>query len=191
VDDDAISHVAGEDADEASYRERARGCDLVHLSCHATLNEPASASCLYLAADERFDGQLLVAEIADVPLADALVFLAACDSGQGRPTADGVIGVARAFLEAGARAIVMSLWKVADAASAVLCGHFYRALLDDGGGLTAAQALQRAMTLTRADLEAGRIRDEHGEALEPRDAYWAPFALVGDATAIEYRRRSG
>jgi CHAT domain-containing protein len=184
VDGDDLVVLEDAAADEQSYRSRARDCDLVHLSCHATLNEPASTSCLYLAANGS-DGQLLVSEIAQVPLDDALVFLAACDSGQGRPTAEGVIGVGRAFLEAGARAVAMSLWKVADAATAALCVHFYRALLDDEER-DAAHALQRAMEVTRDDLAAGRIKDIEGRVLDARDAYWAPFTLVGDATAIKY-----
>ncbi|HSW05621.1 CHAT domain-containing protein [Aquabacterium sp.] len=171
----------GDQATEAAYRHDAADAMLVHLSCHAAVREPASQSALYLSPTPQHDGLLVPHEIADVALADALVFLSACQTGLGRPTADGVIGLGRAFLEAGARAVVLSLWRVVDAVAQPMAGHFYRALLGlDGDPVDAATALQQAMLATRADLRAGRIRSEAGELLDDHPAHWAPFMLVGD-----------
>jgi CHAT domain-containing protein len=176
-------------AHEESYRREARGCDLVHLSCHAKMDQPAHASCLFFAPHGPYDGLLLASEVADVRLDDALVFLAACETGQGRATADGVIGLGRAFLEAGARAVVLSLWGVEDAATAALSDHFYRALLSPQTPLSSAAALRAAMLATRTDLEAGRIRLGTGKPLKPRPAHWAPFTILGDGLAVRYRSR--
>jgi CHAT domain-containing protein len=173
----------GADAAEASFRSDALDAALVHLACHAVAREPASQSALYLASSANHDGLLLPHEIADGQLANALVFLSACQTGLGRPTADGVIGLGRAFLEAGALAVILSLWRVADAAAVELAGHFYRAALGiDQPAADAAKALQIAMLATRASLRAGRIRTAEGEVLDDHPAHWAPFALVGEAT---------
>ncbi len=173
------------DAHEESYRYEARGCDLVHLSCHAQLVEPAYMSRLILAPCGQQDGLLMAAEITDVKLNDALVFLGACQTGQGRVTADGVVGLGRAFLEAGARAVVLSLWKVQDEATYALTNHFYASLLQGEERPMAATALQEAMLKTRADLRANRIVAA-GQALADHPRYWAPFFVLGDAFAVRY-----
>ncbi|MBI3972119.1 MAG: CHAT domain-containing protein [Chloroflexi bacterium] len=176
------------DAHEASYRREARGCDLVHLSCHGQLKAPAYTSCLYFAPTGPYDGQLLAPEIADVKLGDALVFLSACQTGQGRATADGVVGLGRAYLEAGARAVIVSLWKVEDTASSVLARHFYDALLDAKQPQHAAGALRAAALATRDELAAGRIKTGDGQPLEPHPAYWAPFIVLGDGLSVRYEQ---
>jgi CHAT domain-containing protein len=167
-----------------SYRSEARTCDLVHLACHGRLEEPADASRLYLAPEPSHDGLLPVSEIADVPLADALVFLSACQTGQGRATADGVIGFGRAFLEAGARTVIASLWKVADAATSAFVGHFYGALL--GTTRVTLLLLQTATLALREDLAAGHIRDQDGRPLTATPANWAPFFVLGDGVSVRY-----
>jgi CHAT domain-containing protein len=173
------------EAHEESYRREARGCDLVHLSCHAQLAEPAYMSRLVLGPYGQQDGLLMAAEITDVKLNDALVFLGACQTGQGRVTADGVVGLGRAFLEAGARTVVLSLWSVQDEATYALTTHFYQSLLDADVQPSAAKALQQAMLKTRDDLRAGRIVVKD-KALEDRLPYWAPFFILGDAFTVRY-----
>ena len=173
----------GPAATEASYRERAAGCDLVHLACHARLRDPAPTSCLYLAASGPYDGLLTAVEIGSVELEDALVVLTACDSGQGRPTADSLVGLGRAFLEAGARAVVLSLWKVPDAVGAAFSRHLYDALF---AGDDLAHAVHAATGRTRDQLSAGAIADAAGAILDDRPAHWAPFVVVGDAGSVRF-----
>ncbi|MCC7355502.1 MAG: CHAT domain-containing protein [Anaerolineae bacterium] len=97
------------------------------------------------------------------PAAD-LVVLSACQTGLGKISGDGMIGLCRAFLVAGARAVLVSQWSVSDEATAELMTAFYRdyIALDDK-----AIALQRAMRVLRS-----RPGYDH-----PR--YWAPFVVVG------------
>jgi CHAT domain-containing protein len=187
VSSDSIILRVDQDAHEESYRREALGCDLVHLSCHAQLEEPAYTSRLFFAPYKHYDGLLLASEIAAVALDDALVFLAACETGQGRASVDGVIGLGRAFLEAGARAVILSLWKVEDAATAVLSAHFYSALFDMHKPRNAAEALRVAMLTTRADLEAGQILGHDSQQLTAHPANWAPFIILGDSLSILYQ----
>lgn len=171
----------GAEATKAAYRQSAPAAQLIHVACHARLVEPAELSQLYLAAgDDGDDGTLTAAEVTDVHLEDAIVVLAACDTGQGRTSAEGVLGLGRAFLLAGARAVVLAMWKVSDVATAALIRHLYEALL-------ARHPLDRALATaaqhTRTELAAGRLVDPNVGPLRDEVAYWAPFVVVGDGGA--------
>ena len=88
------------------------------------------------------DGILTAQEIARLDLRGLnLVVLSACKTGNGEVTGEGVFGLQRAFKKAGAQTIVMSLWKVNDAATRDLMVQFYTGLAD---GLTKRQAFLKA-----------------------------------------------
>jgi CHAT domain-containing protein len=110
------------------------------------------------------DGLLKAEEILDLSLDAELVVLSACNTGRGRMTGDGIVGLARAFITAGVPSVVVSLWSVADDSTAFLMTRFYEHLR---GGFDKAAALHNAMLDTSA-------RYPH-----PRD--WAAFTLVGRA----------
>ncbi|WP_375754605.1 tetratricopeptide repeat protein [Corallococcus exercitus] len=97
-----------------------------------------------------------------------LVVLSACDTGRGAVRrGQGVYGLRRAFLVAGAETVVMSLWKVDDATTRTLMETYYRHLL---GGEGLATALREAMReLRRA---------------QPHPHYWAPFIAMGRDTPL-------
>ena len=95
-----------------------------------------------------------------------LVVLSACETALGRNVAgEGLLGLTRGFMYAGARRVVATLWQVEDRATAELMGAFYRALFE---GATPAAALAEA----RASLRASR-RYRH-------PYYWSAFTLHGD-----------
>ncbi|WP_164013126.1 tetratricopeptide repeat protein [Pyxidicoccus trucidator] len=92
-----------------------------------------------------------------------LVVLSACDTGRGDvKLGQGVFGLRRAFVVAGAETIVMSLWKVNDAKTGTLMEAYYRNLLAGQGRATALREAMREMRLTQA-----------------HPHYWAPFIAVG------------
>ena len=107
------------------------------------------------------------AGIAALSLNADLVVLSACNtaSPNGRPGADGLSGLARAFIAAGARGLVVSHWRVASAATASLIERFGVGL---AAGTPPAQALRTAML---GELVKG------GDSAHP--ALWAPFFVVG------------
>ena len=111
------------------------------------------------------DGFLTMSEVLKLPLRADMVVLSACQTALGREvTGEGVVGLTRAFLYAGSRAAVVSLWPVDDASTAVFMARFYEHVR---GGLTPARALARAKLDLRAD---------------PRHAHpfhWAPFVFFG------------
>jgi CHAT domain-containing protein len=107
-----------------------------------------------------------------------LVVLSACESGLGVTTVgSGIRGRRQGFLQAGARRIVSSLWKVPDAETAELMENFYHRLLE---GQPAGTALNGAMRTVR-----DRRLEVHGTA---HPFFWGGFVLVGDPAriAIDY-----
>lgn len=141
---------------------------LVHLATHGLLDgdgppaEPPGA--VALAPEGGDDGFLNAREIAALDLRAKLVVMSACNTGGGRLSADGISGLTRAFLTAGAECVVASLWAVADHSTQALMVEFYEHLLR---GLPAAPAMRRAMLAVKAD---GRFENP---------LYWAAFTVTG------------
>jgi CHAT domain-containing protein len=125
------------------------------------------------------DGRLTSAEIYDLRVGADLVVLSACRSGRGRITGDGVAGFTRAFISAGARTVVASLWDAPDESARRLMTTFYRRL---AAGDDKADALAAAERTLLADLRAGRVKvaSPAGDVvLPPHPAIWAGFRVHG------------
>ena len=172
---------------------------LIHLATHAIVNdERPGRSALVLArtavddplaralAEGRiYDGLLTADEIvAEWELDADLVVLSACETGLGRHVAgEGYIGFTHAFLQVGARAVLVSLWPVDDRSTGLLMARFYENLLgefgdDRGSGtgvpMAAADALFEAKQHLRGLRHRGRQAYDH-------PFYWSPFVLIGVA----------
>ncbi len=114
---------------------------------------------------QREDGVLTAAEAASLNLYDTeLVVMSACETGLGvLNVGDGVMGLQRAFLQAGAKSVLISMWKVDDEATELLMTYFYEGLL---GGLSKRKALKTAQIKLRKRF--------------PEPYYWASFILLGE-----------
>jgi CHAT domain-containing protein len=141
---------------------------LVHLATHGLLDEdgpPADMpGAVALAPEGGDDGFLTAREIAALDLRARLVVISACNTGRGRLSTDGISGLTRAFLTAGAECVVASLWAVADHSTRELMVEFYEHLRR---GLPVAPAMRRAMLVVKAN---------------PRfdnPLYWAAFSVTG------------
>ena len=124
----------------------------------------AMPGAIALAPSANDNGFLTAKEIAGMKLNAELVVLSACDTGRGRVTGDGVVGLSRAFIAGGVPSVIVSLWAVPDAPTANLMSEFYRNLQQKSDK---AQALRQAMLVTMK---------QHPN---PRD--WAAFTLIGEA----------
>lgn len=175
---DVTLHL-GAHATEDAYRAAASAAGVLHLACHAQVRKPAALSSLFLARGAR-DGLLTAGEIERIPISPGLAYLSCCESAAGRPSVDGVIGLARSFFLAGASAAVAALWRVDDLVAAEIARRFYDALLD--GGASIAQALQHAVLATRGGLRAGRLADAQGP-LPDTPLLWGANVAAGDVTA--------
>jgi CHAT domain-containing protein len=149
-------------ADAGAYR-------IVHLAAHAVVDEMVPRrSAVLLTPGGSDDGLLQVNEIANLSLSADLVVLAACRTNAGRLIrGEGLLSLSRAFMHAGARAILATSWKVADRETAWLMREFYQGL---GDGLAPDEALQRAQR--RAIASGGR---------NAAPANWGAFLIIGEA----------
>lgn len=156
--------LTGATATEATVVERMTTAQTIHLATHGLLEELSleTPGAIALTSTSNTDGFLTTDEILNLTLQANLVVLSACNTGMGKITGDGVVGLSRAFMAAGVPSVVVSLWSVPDAPTAELMIEFYR---QQQRGLDKAQALRQAMLLTRE-------RHPH-----PKD--WAAFTLLG------------
>jgi CHAT domain-containing protein len=138
----------------------------IHLATHAMSdNYDGEASAITLSTDPAGDDGILTAdEIAQLNLNTDLVVLSGCETAAGQEAgAEGVVGLSRAFLVAGARCVCGSLWQVDDSWTRKLMIDFYKRLL--AGGLDESQSLRLAKLKL---LRSGATPFQ-----------WAPFIMVG------------
>jgi CHAT domain-containing protein len=142
---------------------------IIHLATHGLLDDFKGLGvpgAIALAPSGNDNGLLTADEILDLKLNAELVVLSACDTGRGRITGDGVIGLSRSLITAGVPSIIVSLWSVPDAPTASLMTEFYRNWQEKK--LDKAQALRQAMLTTMKN-----------HPNNPKD--WAAFTLIGEA----------
>jgi CHAT domain-containing protein len=166
--------LLGRDAKESRLYQKGGAAGIVHLAAHATFDPVRPLfTRLDLAADggisppdERTDGKLHVYEIYGLDLENTnLIVLSACDTALGpRDAGDDIVGLPRAFLYAGAPAVLTTLWAVDDEATAAFMQAFYRRLRR---GMVAAEAL------------AGAQRDLLRQTTWREPYFWAAFTLTG------------
>jgi CHAT domain-containing protein/Tfp pilus assembly protein PilF len=163
-------HVGDRFREDRVRQELARPARFVHFATHAAIDEDVPARSGIIVArgrSETEDGILQAREIADLRIEADLVTLSACQTGLGAVVGgEGVLGLARAFQEAGARSLVVSLWNVSDYSTATFMTALYQALAA-GGSKTAA--------LKAARLEL--LRSSNPALRHPY--YWAAFVLLG------------
>lgn len=116
------------------------------------------------------DGILTAKEISLLDLRNTkLVVLSACETARGEITGDGVFGLQRAFKQAGAQTIIMSLWKVDDEATQMLMTKFYEYWL---AGDEKRIAFRKAQNYLRS------LKDKYGDNPYANPEYWAAFIML-------------
>ena len=128
-----IQPLLGNAATETTVVQRMAKASIIHLATHGLLEygDPKSSGvrdipgAIALAPSAQDDGLLTSSEILNLKLNGSLVVLSACDTGRGDITGDGVIGLSRSLLSAGASSVIVSLWKVPDNSTAALMAEFY------------------------------------------------------------------
>jgi len=144
---------------------------VVHFATHGLLDarHPENSGLVLAMFDSQGheqDGYLRVSDIHGLKLSADLVVLSSCESALGKDMgSEGIIGLPRAFLYAGARRVIASLWKVDDEAAAELMADFYEAL---NAGESPSSALSQAQRKLRRN---PRFRDPY---------FWAAFFIEGE-----------
>ena len=165
--------LLGTEASEAAVKgQRLPAYDVLHFAVHAVADTTyPDRAALVLAGDplDQEDGLLQEREITLLPLNADLVVLSACDTAVGRlQEQEGIANLARAFLFAGARAVVASLWPADDRITSQLMRQFY---IELAAGKDKATALQQAKL---------SIIQKFGPRAMPY--FWASFTLIGEGS---------
>ncbi|MBD1828710.1 tetratricopeptide repeat protein [Microcoleus sp. FACHB-61] len=145
---------------------------IIHFATHGFANSahPELSGIVMSLVDEKgnpLNGFLRLTDIFNLKLAADLVVLSACQTGLGQNIqGEGMVGLTRGFMYAGAQRVVVSLWNVDDEATATLMSSFYQGMLQKG--LTPAAALRAA--------QQEMLKQEEWRS----PYYWAAFTLQGE-----------
>ncbi|MEG3942015.1 CHAT domain-containing protein, partial [Microcoleus sp. w2-18aC4] len=157
--------ITGAQGTKAAIVQKMPQASIIHLATHGLLDDVRGlGSAIAMAPSGSDDGLLTAEEIFDMKLQASLVVLSACNTGEGRITGDGVIGLSRALISAGVPSVIVSLWAVPDAPTSELMQAFYQNLQNNPDK---AQALRQAMLTTMKT--------------HPQPRNWAAFTLIGEA----------
>ena len=167
--------ITGENATKAEVLKRMKSAALIHIAAHGDdefgeiVLAPNPERTSQIPKEE--DYMLTVSDVQAVRLQAKLVVLSCCHSGKREVKSEGVVGIARAFLCAGARSVLVSLWAIDDEATLLFMKSFYQHLANRK---SASLALHHAMKSLRETKEYSAIK------------YWAPFVLIGDDVTFDF-----
>ncbi|XP_073229693.1 tetratricopeptide repeat protein 28-like [Porites lutea] len=167
--------LVGKQATKDEVLKRISSVALVHIAAHGEMEtgeialapntKPSSVDTA------REDYLLTMKDVLKAQIRARLVVLSCCHSACGEVKSEGVVGIARAFLGAGARSVLVSLWAIDDEATMEFMEFFYRQLVN---GKSASEALNEAMKSMRESDRFSAVK------------YWAPFVLIGDDVTLEF-----
>ena len=155
--------LIGDAATKPATIARMESAPIIHFATHGLLDDRGGfLSSLALAPTSDDSGFLTAKEIAGLSLTTELAVLSACDTGRGTINGDGVVGLSRAFVSAGAEGVLVSLWAIPDRPTVVLMEEFYQQLQQ---GKDKASALRSAMAIAKQQF--------------PEPHNWAAFTFIG------------
>jgi CHAT domain-containing protein/tetratricopeptide (TPR) repeat protein len=164
-----------ENATETNFKLNASNSSIIHLSTHSLLYKNQPLIIFSQQEDETDDGYLEVGEILQLNLNSDLVVLSSCRSGLGDiDEAEGILGMQKAFFEAGASSIVVSLWDVNDKYTSYFMKEFYEQL---SKGLNKPDALRNAKLNFIKEYSANPY-------------YWSAFVLSGNPSEMKIQKAS-
>ena len=169
-----IAPLIGKQATKDEVLKRLSTVALVHIAAHGKMQTGEIA----LAPNPNRKSQvpmeedflLTMRDVLNVQMRAQLVVLSCCHSAHGEIKAEGVVGIARAFLGAGARSVLVSLWAIDDDTTLEFMRVFYGHLLS---GKSTSESLNQTMKCMRESKQFNEVK------------HWAPFVLIGDDVTLE------
>ncbi|KAL9986712.1 hypothetical protein ACROYT_G000896 [Oculina patagonica] len=168
-----VQPLLGEHATKQAVLQKINSVSLIHFAAHGDAERGEIALAPVRTANrvpQEEDYLLTMSEISRIQVRAKLVVLSCCHSASGRVRAEGVVGIARAFLGSGARSVLVALWAIQDSATEQFMRHFYEHLVR---GESASECLHEAMRWMRANGYSD-VRQ------------WAPFMLIGDNVTFDF-----
>ena len=170
-----VHPLLGEYATKQAVLERINSVSLIHFAAHGSAERGEIALtpvCTRNTIPHEEDYLLTMSDISKFQLRAKLVVLSCCHSGCGQIRAEGVVGIARAFLGSGARSVLVALWAIQDKATEQFMRHFYEHLVR---GESASESLHETMKWMR------------GNGFT-KVCEWAPFMLIGDNVTFDVEK---
>ena len=168
----ATTILLDKNATETNFKENARLSRIIHLSTHSFLYKRQPLIFFSNTYDAENDGFLEASEIVQLKLNSDLVVLSSCNSGLGSvDESEGILGLTKAFFEAGSKSVVVSLWDVNDKYTSKLMALFYEKL---SMGYDKSKALRLAKT-------------EFIQKYSPNPYYWGAFILSGNISPVQLK----
>ena len=167
--------LLGKQATKQAVLQNIHSVSLIHFACHGNAERGEIVLAPPPLSDrtpQEEDYLLTMQNISKVKLRAKLVVLSCCHSANGQISAEGVVGIARAFLGSGARSVLAALWAIDDEATEHFMAHFYENLVH---GESASESLQQVMKWMR----------ENGFS---EISQWAPFMLIGDNVKLDIHK---
>ena len=173
-----VTPITGEQATKREVLKELGSVALVHFAAHGRMETGEIALTPDPKRRSRIptneDYILTIADVLNVKLRARLVVLSCCHSGRGEIKDEGVVGIARAFMGAGARSVLVLLWAIDDEATLKFMKSFYHHLFE---GRRASESLNLA---TKSLRESDKYSDVK---------YWAPFVLIGDDVTLDFDQK--
>ena len=167
--------LVGKHATKDEVLRRISSVALVHIAAHGKMETGeialAPKTTRLSPNPVKEDYLLTMKDVLKAQIRARLVVLSCCHSARGEVKSEGVVGIARAFLGAGARSVLVSLWAIEDEATMEFMEFFYRQLVN---GKSGSEALNEAMNSMRESDRFSAVK------------YWAPFVLIGDDVTLEF-----
>ena len=170
-----VQPLLGEHATKQAVLQAIHSMSLIHFAAHGNAERgeiALSPNRTTNTTPQEEDYLLTMSDIAQVQLRAKLVVISCCHSGRGLLRAEGVIGIARAFLGSGVRSVLVASWAIEDTATEQLMSRFYEHLF---GGESASESLHQAMTWLRSNGFT-------------KVSQWAPFMLIGDDVTFDFKK---
>ena len=167
--------LLGKQATKQAVLQNIHSVSLIHFACHGNAERGEIVLAPPPLTDrtpQEEDYLLTMEDISKVQLRAKLVVLSCCHSAKGQISAEGVVGIARAFLGSGARSVLVALWAIEDEATKDFMSRFYENL---ARGESASESLHHAMKWMR----------ENGFS---KISQWAPFMLIGDNVKLDIHK---
>ena len=171
-----VQPLLGESATKQAVLQAIPSVSLIHVAAHGNAERgeialsPKCPKCITNSFPQEEDYLLTMSDIFGVQVRAKLVVLSCCHSARGLVKAEGVLGIARAFLASGARSVLVASWAIEDEATEQLMNHFYKHLVR---GESASESLHQAVKWLRSNGF-------------PKPNQWAPFVLMGDDVTLDF-----
>ena len=171
-----VQPLLGESATKQAVLQAIPSVSLIHVAAHGNAERgeialsPKCPKCTTNSFPQEEDYLLTMSDIFGTQVRAKLVVLSCCHSARGLVKAEGVLGIARAFLASGARSVLVASWAIEDEATEQLMNHFYKHLVR---GESASESLHQAVKWLRSNGF-------------PKPNQWAPFVLMGDNVTLDF-----